>query len=105
ILSVDETASGTRVDWTPVAGALFYNVIRGNVKNIRDNGVVYDLGGVQCLSAVSSSASTAGHEDSAVPPLGEAFFYLAEYHDGWSHSYSTEHAARPNKPGQGVCLQ
>jgi len=103
VLSVTETASGTLVEWEPVAGALYYNVIRGQVSNLRDTGVVYDLGPVRCVDAVTQSLTTAGKEDSQLPEPGEAFFYLAEYHDGWNRSYGTEEIARPHRPGQGSC--
>jgi hypothetical protein len=103
ILSVSETAAGTMVEWQPVAGALYYNVIRGQVQNIRDIGPAFDLGPVTCLDPVSLTTSTLGHEDAVLPQPGEAFFYLAEYHDGWSHSYGTEEVAKPHRPGQGTC--
>lgn len=104
ILEVDEMASGTVVRWQPVAGALFYNVIRGRMQNVRDTGAEYDLGPVTCLAAMSYNTTTVGHEDTEIPEPGEIFFYQAEYHDGWSHAYGTEKSAKPHKPGAGTCL-
>ncbi len=32
-----------------------------------------------------------------------AVFYLAEFDDGWRHSFGTESTARPRIPGEGTC--
>jgi hypothetical protein len=82
---------------------MFYNVIRGRVSSLADTGPAYGLGPVRCLGAVLLGTSTSGLEDGEDPPAGEAFFYLVEYNDGWSHSYGAESAAKPRSPGQGAC--
>jgi hypothetical protein len=93
------------VEWQPVDGALYYNVIRGQLENLRDAGAAIDLGPVSCLEAASPHTSTRGREDARTPGLDQAFFYVAEYHDGWSRSYGTEEAAKPYRAGQGVTGQ
>ena len=102
-LNVREDAAGTVVEWNHVPGALFYNVIRGELANMRDNGIAVDLGAVHCIEAGSLDLSTAGSEDAALPSPGRAFFYLAEYNDGWTSSYGQESVSRPRVPGSGGC--
>jgi hypothetical protein len=104
MLRLSETASGTRAEWTPVAGALHYNLVRGNVKNLRDQGQAIDLGPLACLGAGITTTSSVGLEDPEIPAPGEAFFYLLEFDDGMSSSsFGTVSAAKERKvsPGQG----
>ena len=103
MLSIEKTASGTTVSWTGVAGAGYYNVIRGNLESIMDAGPVIDLGAVLCVVAHSAALSTVGNEDTELPRAGGAFFYLVEYNDGTSSSYGTESASKPRAPASGAC--
>ncbi|MCI0346009.1 MAG: hypothetical protein L0221_11295, partial [Chloroflexi bacterium] len=103
VLALRETALGTIVEWAPVQGALVYNVIRGRVTNLRDVGPYFDVGPVVCIEAASADTSTEGRGDAELPAEGEAYFYLAEFDDGWNHSYGTEEAAKPRVPGAGAC--
>lgn len=102
-LDVREEAAGTVVEWNHVPGALFYNIIRGDLFNLRDNGSIVDLGAVHCIEAASLDFSTAGSEDAALPSPGRAFFYLAEYNDGWISSYGQESVSRPRVARSGAC--
>ncbi len=76
--------------------------MRGEVRNLRDKNEVFQLGQLTCIAPAIAQFSTAGHEDAAVPPLGEAFFYLVEYNDGHPSGYGTESAAKERfvSPGQ-----
>ena len=94
-LSVHDEGSGTFVEWTEVSGALFYNVISGQIMAIRDTGLSFDFGAVTCVEAASFDTSTVGHEDATAPLPGDASFYLVEYFDGAGSGFSTESAARP----------
>jgi len=102
-LDVRETAAGTLVEWSGVPEALFYNVIRGDLARVRDDGTAIDLGVVQCIEAGSLDLSTTGLEDATLPVPGAAFFYLVEYNDGWTSSYGQESVARPRVAGPGAC--
>ena len=102
-LSVLRTGAGTEVVWTRVAGAVYYNVIRGDLENLRDAGPVIDLGPVHCIEARSVDTSTVGHEDTGVPQAGGACFYLVEYSDGTSSSYGIESASKQSAPASGAC--
>lgn len=84
---------------------MYYNVIRGQLSNIVENMSTVDLGPVVCIEAASVDASTEGWEDPALPPSGEASFYLVEavYGDGSSDSYGTSSAGKPRSPGSGDC--
>lgn len=95
ILAVQEQTEGTHLNWTPVPGALFYNVISGRISAIRDSGSSFDLGATSCIEAASEDASTTGNEDSSQPLPGEAVFYLVEYYDGWITGYGTDSAVKP----------
>ena len=98
-----ETAVGTILEWNEVPGALYYNVIRGQLSNISETGSIIDLGPVVCIEADSTDESTLGWEDGELPETGEAFFYLVEYYDGISSTYSTESVGKPRAPGPGDC--
>jgi len=95
ILAAQDKGNGLYLNWTPVPGALFYNVISGQVSAIRDNGSSFDLGATTCIEAASEDASTTGNEDISQPLPGEAIFYLVEYFDGWSAGYGTDSAIQP----------
>jgi hypothetical protein len=99
LLRVEETAGGTVVSWDEVEGARSYNVVRGDVGNLGDTGEVFALGPLRCLAAETTRTGTTGSEDAERPAPGDAFFYLAEYHDGRSSSYGTGTAARERSPG------
>ncbi|MBD3867002.1 MAG: S8 family serine peptidase [Acidobacteria bacterium] len=96
-------AAGALVSWQGVTKADYYNVIRANLHDIRDAGVVYDLGAVTCVEAGSQDLSTAGFEDSGIPASGQMFIYLVEYNDGISSSYGSVSADKPRIPGPGGC--
>jgi hypothetical protein len=103
MLSLEETASGTRVSWTEVWDATSYNVIRGDVGQLADVSQRIDLGEVVCVEAGSTDASTAGAEDAAMPGPGQVFFYLVEYDNGRASCYGTETSSKPRTPGSGAC--
>jgi len=103
MLSVDRNAAGTIVGWSEVPGALYYNVVRGNLASLVETGSTVDLGSLHCVEAQSQDLATDGNEDLEIPAPGEAFFYLVEYNDGWNSSYGTETAPKPRVPQSGGC--
>ena len=94
---------GTVVSWEGVPGSQFYNVIRGRLGDIVHAGSFINLGAVDCIETGSLDTSTEGNEDPETPALGEAFFYLVEYHDGAASSYGSESAGAPQVPSTGAC--
>ena len=104
MISAFENGVGTVAEWSEVPGALFYNVVRGELKNIREKNDVFHMGQLTCIGS-TTQLSTVGSEDPELPPIGEAFFYLVEYNDGLESGVGTESAAKPRfaPPGQGNC--
>lgn len=103
VLAVDRDAAGTAVAWDQVPGAIYYNVVRGNLADLAETDAAIELGSLTCVEAYSEDLSTAGNEELAIPEPGEAFFYLVEYNDGWRSSYGTESAPKPRVATSGGC--
>jgi len=61
------------------------------------------LGTVTCIRSASSQTSTTGQEDSEIPAVGEAYFYLAEYNDGRDSGFGSASAAKPRISTAGGC--
>ena len=103
ILSLSDVGGSTRLGWTPAPGALRYDVIRGDVAALRELNASIDLGGVACVAGGLVGTTTAGYEDSSIPEVGAAFFYLIQYDDGRRSSFGTVSASKPRVPGPGGC--
>jgi len=85
-------ASDTFLSWNAIAGASSYDVIRGEVASIFDDGASIRLGSVVCLENGSFDTTTGpgtepANPDVAQPLPGEAFFYLVRHFDGTNHTY------------------
>ncbi len=102
-ISLRQDGAGTVVDWNSVAGALYYDVIRGRLSDIREGASEIKLGGVTCVEAGSLDTSNTGMEDSELPKPGEIFFYLVQFSDGWTSSYGEPSAGKPRVVGSGGC--
>jgi hypothetical protein len=102
-VSVEDRGNGTVITWAKVPGAQSYNVIRGEVGNIRNVPSIYILGTVTCIESHTSNETTAGHPDIGEPDPGEVFFYVVSYDDELGNSYGTESAAKPRIPRSGDC--
>lgn len=106
--AVDPAATILR--WNPVPGAVDYDVIRGTVRSLRDDGAAIRLGAVRCLEDNSRDTTTAaGSEpaspDSSVPVAGDPFFYLVRFFDGGRNStYGfVRRCTRERIPDSGDC--
>jgi hypothetical protein len=104
VIAAENGATGTSLRWDPVVGALSYRAIRGNVGSLREADDFIDLGTVSCLATDSSAASTVGHEDPEIPPLGQAFFYAVAYDDGRDSGYGTDTVSKPRMMSKGGCF-
>jgi hypothetical protein len=91
-LKVDDTTS-TVTSWEPVYWAQHFDVIRGDLAQLRADGSNFDLGSVVCLGANVTTSDTAGSDDTGVPEPGHAFFYLVQFFDGSKESGYGEHTA------------
>lgn len=76
-LTVSKQASGTEINWTPIAGTQDYDLIRGLIDNMADAGAFVDLGVTTCLS--DDSAFTF-YTDPGFP--FSPYFYVARQRDG-----------------------
>lgn len=56
-----------------------YDFIRGNLASLSESWRGVDLGDVLCLENDSPDPDTTGNEDTAIPPPGQTFFYLARF--------------------------
>ena len=84
---VRKSSGTTLVQWMPVAGALFYNVIRGDIGQLHDVDGVHRLGAVTCLAGHTTATNLFDTPD---PAPGHAAFYVVEYNDGQPSSYGSE---------------
>lgn len=66
----------TVVSWDALAGAVRYDVVRGDIHNLHAVGPNVDLGTVLCIEDDSADLDTAGNADPASPAPGQAFFYV-----------------------------
>lgn len=74
-VSVDETASGTALDWTGPGGP--YDVIRARRPDLSIQPTFVDLGTVKRIECGSADATTrGGFEDAERPPAGQVFCYF-----------------------------
>ncbi len=103
VLRVDGKTA-TTVTWPAVNGAESYDVIRGNLAALRIDGSDVLLGQVTCIENGSIDATTSGHEDTANPAPGQAFFYAVQFFDGVADSsFGSESAGRARIVQSGNC--
>ena len=96
----------TRMDWDVETGPRFYDAIRGNLAELSDAGGSISLGSVVCIENDSADTTTAGSPDSAVPAVGEAFFYLYRGMEGAAvpgGAYGSSSAGFERLPASGDC--
>ena len=97
----------TRIEGNVVfsGGLRVDGMVRGNVAALRAVGGLVDLGVVTCIENDSTDLTSRTVPDSAVPPVGQAFFYLVRQNpkgSGLGYGASSAHAAR--QPASGDCL-
>jgi VCBS repeat protein/HYR domain-containing protein/thrombospondin type 3 repeat protein len=92
-------STGVRVAWPTVAGALAYDVIRGDLGALHRDGEVTTLGAVTVLARGTMLTSTTEPGGASNPEVGHGFFYLAQqWTDHGPVGYGTESAPRPRVP-------
>jgi len=91
-------SGGSRITWDEVTSATGYDVIRGDLLQISRGPVLISLGEVSVLARGAQESDMLN--DLATPPVGEVFFYLAQYRlpDGTASGYGTESTALPREP-------
>jgi len=85
--------------WNAVPGAQIYDVIQGDLSQVRNsNGEIW-LGSVHVLASGQSGTSYSEGSSGAIPPVGKAFFYLVQFRDGLTASgWGTESSPWPEVP-------
>lgn len=96
-LKVETVAGQTRVKFSPVLGALTYDVVRGQVSSLRRLGMTTDLGIVTCLAENTTITQTT---DSVSPPAAAALFYL--FRDNYA-GYGNSSDWSPRQASGGDC--
>jgi len=102
-LEPDGTTGMAHLFWSAVAGAQTYDVISGDIANVRVDGNRIALGAVRVPARMIATTSlvegTPTFSPSAIPPVGSAFFYLVQYRDVSGPSgFGTESAPLPSEP-------
>jgi Tol biopolymer transport system component len=69
-------AAPTTVTFEPEPGLVSYDVIRGDLANLRNAGSTVDLGAVACIENDSGDTTTVGYPDVVTPSPGQGFFYI-----------------------------
>ena len=90
ILDVDHADEGTVVSWGDVPGAIHYNMVQGDVANLKRSSKSFHMGSLECLASGTAATSVPATAD---PAPGQTFFYLVEYDDGLPSGFGTESAA------------
>jgi hypothetical protein len=88
------------LDWTAVADADDYSVIRGNQAGVGEQPAFIDIGQVDCLASGTGSTTL---RDAANPDVDQVFFYLVAYHHGQSSTYGAPSASKPRVAAGGNC--
>ncbi len=90
------------VRFSPVEGAATYDLVRGSVANLRLAGGTVELGTLACLAdgLAAPSSYSVSVPASAVPEVGEAYFYLFrdDGDDGGGGTYGTGGNGEPRIP-------
>jgi len=89
--------SPTVVRWNFLGSGVTYDVIRGAVSALHAVGGLVDLGVVTCIENDSTDLTTRGLPDAAVPPAGQALFYLVRQNprgSGLGYGFSSAHDTR-----------
>lgn len=85
--------------WNAVADAQAYDVISGNVENLKGDAERVSLGRVRVPARLFTGTSWREGATGASPEAGRAFFYLVQYRDERGASgFGTESAPLPQEP-------
>ena len=85
--------------WAAVPGAIGYDVISGDLSQVKVENHELNLGLVRVLARSSVDTSLYEGGDGAIPPPGHAFFYLIQASTSQGGTgYGTESAPWPRVP-------
>jgi hypothetical protein len=90
--------------WGIVPGGL-YDVIRGTLSNVVQGASTINLGPVICLANDLPDPDTSAFPDTAVPPVGQGFFYYVRpVIGGVAGNYSVSTGGKVGTPSSGGCF-
>jgi N-acetylneuraminic acid mutarotase len=105
-LELDGTPGMVRLYWPATPGAMGYDVISGDLSQVRVENGTLRLGDVRVLARGTTVTSLSEDAASIMPPMGTAFFYLIQPRlDRGGMGYGTESAPWPRLPAscEGGC--
>ena len=98
-LEPDGTQGMVHLYWNTVSGAETYDVIRGELSQVKAQGGVIWLGPVHVMASGQSGTSYSEDSSAALPSAGQVFFYLVQYRTGLTASgWGTESSPWPAEP-------
>jgi hypothetical protein len=97
--AINWAANGTSFTWTAAAGAFCYDIIKGTLRTMTDNGQIVALNSAVCLEEDSPDTTTV---DTAVPALGKGFYYLVKP-NGLHGVYGNASNGHPRKDTGKAC--
>lgn len=74
----------TVISFSAAPGGPTYDVVRGDVAQLRLDAGGIDLGPVSCIEENSANGTTAEFPDATMPVSGQCFFYVARFNLGFS---------------------
>ena len=94
-------ATAQRIYWPALKEATGYDVIRGTLSQVRRIDGVTNLGPVAVLARGTTLTTVSEPMTTAVPPVGDAFFYLVQERtaDRGGTGWGSEPAPWPREPG------
>jgi len=93
-VGVRQEGNATLIEAEPPDWSIHYRGIRGDVRNLEDEGSTIGIGPVNCLDVGSNQPGIVNWSDTTTPPVGQAWFYLVEYDDGSRSSYGSMQTGR-----------
>jgi hypothetical protein len=96
----DVPVGAVRIAWPAMAGALGYDVIRGDLSAVRRTEGVTDLGPVSILARTTPATTVSEPNDAPSPAIGSGFFYLIQHQTtSGAGGWGSEPAPLPRVPG------
>lgn len=104
-LKATQEAGGTVLRWSPVKGANSYDLVRGDLANVRKVDETIELGPLTCVANDAPVTDTSAFPDADVPAPGRVFFYLFrdDSLEAGGGSYGADSDGHPRVPGSGDC--
>jgi len=99
-LEVGGTAASAWIFWDPVPGATSYDLILGNLADVKSKPNLLSLGPVTVLAAGTEAADYLESPEAPGPAVDQTWFFLMQYRqaDGTTSGYGRVFAVLPREP-------